>query len=64
VYGIILAFIFYKENAFLSKWFFIGFGVIAIALIIHVILLVRIEKKITNKKDKKTEQAAIDESYL
>jgi drug/metabolite transporter (DMT)-like permease len=47
VYGIILAFVIYNENEFLSKWFFIGFGIIAIALIIHIVLLIRIEKKIS-----------------
>jgi drug/metabolite transporter (DMT)-like permease len=47
VYGIILAFMVYKENQFLSKWFFVGFGIIAIALIIHIILLARIERKLT-----------------
>ena len=46
VYGIILAFIVYKENQFLSKWFFVGFGIIAIALMIHIILLVKEEKKL------------------
>lgn len=49
VYGILLAFAIYNENQFLSKWFFIGFGIIAIALIIHVILLIRIEKKIDRR---------------
>ena len=47
VYGIILAFIVYKENEFLSKWFYVGFAVIAVALIIHVYLLVKVEKKLT-----------------
>ena len=47
VYGIILAFVVYKENKFLSKWFFIGFAIIALALIIHVIMLVKVEKKLT-----------------
>jgi drug/metabolite transporter (DMT)-like permease len=47
VYGIILAFIVYKENQFLSKWFFVGFGIIAVALIIHVIILVKVERKLT-----------------
>ena len=47
VYGIILAFIVYKENEFLSKWFYVGFAVIAVALIIHVYLLVKEEKKLT-----------------
>jgi len=47
VYGIILAFIVYKENQFLSKWFFVGFGIIAVALIIHVVMLVNVERKLT-----------------
>jgi len=47
VYGIILAFIVYKENQFLSKWFFIGFAIIAVALIIHLLLLVNVERKLT-----------------
>ena len=46
VYGIILAFIVYKENEFLSKWFYVGFAIIAVALIIHIYLLVKVEKKI------------------
>lgn len=51
VYGIILAFIFFDENKFLSKWFFIGFGIIALALIIHVILIIKEEKKRTHAVD-------------
>ncbi len=47
VYGIILAFIVYKENQFLSKWFFVGFGIIAVALTIHIILLAKVERKLT-----------------
>ncbi len=47
VYGIILAFAVYRENQFLSKWFFVGFAIIALALIIHVYLLVKLEKKLT-----------------
>lgn len=50
VYGILLAFIVYHENKFLSKWFYIGFALIALALIIHVALLV--------KKNKTTAQPA------
>lgn len=46
VYGILLAFAVYKENEFLSKWFYIGFAIIAAALVIHIILLMRIERKI------------------
>lgn len=48
VYGIILAFIIFKENEFLSKWFFIGLAVIITALIIHFGLLIRQEKKATH----------------
>jgi len=51
VYGIILAFMVYKENQFLSKWFFVGFGIIAVALIIHIILLRREEKKLVHAAD-------------
>ncbi len=51
VYGIILAFVVYKENQFLSKWFFAGFGIIAIALIIHLIILIREEKRLTHAAD-------------
>jgi drug/metabolite transporter (DMT)-like permease len=47
VYGIILAFMVYKENNYLSKWFFVGFAVIAVALVIHIILLLKIERKLT-----------------
>ena len=47
VYGIILAFIIFKENQFLSKWFYIGFTLIATALIIHIFLLLKEERKIT-----------------
>ena len=46
VYGILLAFIVYKENQLLSKWFYAGFAIIAVALIIHVIILVRHERKL------------------
>jgi drug/metabolite transporter (DMT)-like permease len=47
VYGILLAFIVYKENEYLSKWFYIGFAVIAIVLITHIVLLIREERKLT-----------------
>ena len=47
VYGILLAFAVYNENEYLSKWFFIGFGIIAAALITHVYILIRVERKLT-----------------
>ncbi len=50
VYGILLAFIVYKENKLLSKWFYIGFAIIAIALIIHVYIVTRHEKREAAKK--------------
>jgi len=46
VYGILLAFIVYKENKMLSKWFYIGFAIIMIALIIHVLLITKQERKL------------------
>lgn len=48
VYGILLAFAVYNENKFLSQWFYIGFGVIAIALIAHVFILMKEEKRLIN----------------
>lgn len=48
VYGILLAFAVYHENKYLSKWFLTGFAVIAAALITHIIILVRVERKLTH----------------
>jgi drug/metabolite transporter (DMT)-like permease len=47
VYGIILAFAVYSENKFLGKWFYIGFAIIAIALVAHIIILIKEEKRLT-----------------
>lgn len=47
VYGILLAFALYNENEFLSKWFYIGFAIIAVALVAHIIILVKEEKRLT-----------------
>lgn len=44
VYGIILAFIVYKENQLLSQWFYIGFAIIALSLVIHVFILLKEER--------------------
>jgi drug/metabolite transporter (DMT)-like permease len=46
VYGIILAFVVFKENELLSKWFFVGFAIIAVSLVIHIIVLLKTEKKL------------------
>lgn len=51
VYGIALAFIVFNENKGLSKWFFIGFALIAASLIIHIILLLEEEKKLNKNAD-------------
>ncbi|HEX2629527.1 MAG TPA: DMT family transporter [Chitinophagaceae bacterium] len=45
LYGIVLAFVVYKENELLSKWFYVGTAIIMAALIIHVILLRKQQKK-------------------
>jgi len=46
VYGILLAFAIFQENKFLSKWFYAGFAIIASALLIHIFILIKEEKKI------------------
>jgi drug/metabolite transporter (DMT)-like permease len=47
VYGILLAFVVYQENKFLSQWFYWGFAIIAAALITHIFILIRVERKLT-----------------
>ncbi|HEU0065598.1 MAG TPA: DMT family transporter, partial [Flavisolibacter sp.] len=44
VYGIILAFILFRENKFLSNWFYAGFGLIALAVAVHMLRLVAAHK--------------------
>jgi drug/metabolite transporter (DMT)-like permease len=41
VYGIILAFAIYKENTYLSKPFYLGFGLIALAVALHIARLLK-----------------------
>lgn len=36
IYGILLAFLIYKENEHLSNWFYIGFGLISVAVLFHI----------------------------
>jgi drug/metabolite transporter (DMT)-like permease len=50
VYGILLAFVVYKENQYLSKWFYIGFSIIAAVLLIHIFLLFRKESRLVANK--------------
>jgi drug/metabolite transporter (DMT)-like permease len=45
VYGILLAFIIYKENRLLSKWFYVGFALITIAVLFHMARLVKHSRK-------------------
>jgi drug/metabolite transporter (DMT)-like permease len=40
VYGIILAFLIYHENRLLSNWFYVGFALIALAVVFHMWRLV------------------------
>lgn len=47
IYGILLAFAVYHENKYLSQWFYLGFAVIGAAILIHILLLIREEKKLT-----------------
>jgi drug/metabolite transporter (DMT)-like permease len=45
VYGIILAFVVYHENKYLSQWFYLGFALIGLVLLVHIVLLRQKEKK-------------------
>ena len=47
VYGIVLAFALFHENQQLNKWFFIGLGLIAASLFIHIFMMLKDEKKST-----------------
>jgi len=46
VYGIILAFIIYNENKTLSKYFFLGFGLILIAVFLQMFRLIKEQRKL------------------
>ena len=50
VYGIVLVFIIYNENQLLSKWFFVGIALVAISLIIHIFLLVKVKRDLTHEE--------------
>lgn len=41
IYGIILAFVLYKENRLFSHWFYVGFALIAVAVVFHMCRLLR-----------------------
>ncbi len=52
VYGIALAFVIFKENKYLSQWFFAGFALIAASLIIHIVMLLNEERKLEKNADR------------
>ena len=41
IYGIILAFLIYHEDQNLSRWFYVGFALIALAVLFHMFRLIR-----------------------
>ena len=51
VYGIFLAFVFFAENKDFDWSFFAGFALIAASLIIHIVMLLRKESKISKVSD-------------
>ena len=59
VYGIILAFVFFGENKNLNQWFYIGFALIAAALAIHVLLILKEERN--KKQETKVKKQEITE---
>jgi drug/metabolite transporter (DMT)-like permease len=48
VYGIVLAFIVYKENKYLSEWFYLGFTLILLAVILQMTRMIRSRKRRVN----------------
>lgn len=46
VYGIFLAFIVYKENKYLSHWFYLGFMLILLAVILQMLRIINSRKKL------------------
>lgn len=46
VYGIILAFVVFKENRYLSPWFYIGFALILVAVVLQMFRLIHARKQI------------------
>ncbi|MDQ6813038.1 MAG: DMT family transporter [Bacteroidota bacterium] len=45
VYGVILAFVVYNENKYLSKWFYYGFALILLAVVLQMLRVTRSRKK-------------------
>jgi drug/metabolite transporter (DMT)-like permease len=45
IYGIILAFIIFHENKFLTQWFYVGFALIVLAVLFHTWRLIYINRQ-------------------
>jgi drug/metabolite transporter (DMT)-like permease len=45
VYGIVLAFVVYNENKYLSKWFYYGFALILLSVILQMLRIIKSRKK-------------------
>ena len=50
IYGIILAFFIYKENKLLSDWFYAGFALIILAVVLHTWRLVTVSRGMARSK--------------
>ncbi len=44
VYGIVLAFVVYKENKYLSEWFYYGFALILLAVILQTLRIIKYKR--------------------
>ncbi len=45
VYGILLAFLLYRENEYMNSWFYLGFALIALSVSFHMLRLVQTRNK-------------------
>lgn len=50
IYGIILAFLIYHENKFLSRWFYAGFALIILAVLLHTLRLIYTSRQKSNQQ--------------
>ncbi|MCW3081588.1 DMT family transporter [Segetibacter sp.] len=48
VYGIVLAFVVYNENKYLSKWFYYGFALILLAVILQMLRIIKSRKRLVS----------------
>ena len=49
VYGILLAFVVFQENKYLSRWFYVGFLIILGVLIVHALMLRKTSRSLEHK---------------